>query len=146
MQVIGFNIEKIEAEKNLQEIKDLKVRYNANIKNLSLEEMNIGKKQEVLKVNFEFKVEYEPNIGNISFTGNVLILEDPKKARTTIEQWNKEKDASSPFSIQIINIILVRANIKALMIAQEVNLPPHIPLPRVSSSAAKKIDPNNYIG
>ena len=145
MQIIGFNIERIEAEKHAKEVKDLKVKYNANIKSVAVEEMNIGKKTEVLKVNFEFKIEYEPDIGNIDFSGHVLILEDPKKVKTIVEQWNKDKDTQSLFSLQIINIILIRANIKALFIAQEVNLPPHIPLPRVMQTT-KKIDPNNYIG
>ncbi|MBS3134308.1 hypothetical protein J4214_03685 [Candidatus Woesearchaeota archaeon] len=144
MQVIGFNIEKIEAEKTVQEVRDLKVKYNTNIKSVTLEEMNIGKKQEVLRVNFQFKVEYDPNIGNISFTGHVLILEDPKKAKVIIEQWNKNQDNTTPFSVQVINIILIRANIKALLIAQEVNLPPHIPMPRLAPN--KNIRPDNYIG
>ena len=146
MQIIGFNIEKIEAEKNSQNnIKDLKVKYNANIKSITLEEINIGKKQEILKVNFEFKVEYDPDIGKIFFAGHILIMEDPKKARSIAENWNKEKDTYSDFSLQMVNIILLRANIKALIIANEVNLPPHIPLPRVMQQS-KKVDPNNYIG
>jgi len=126
MQVIGFNIEKIEAEKTVQEVRDLKVKYNTNIKSVTLE------------------VEYDPNIGNISFTGHVLILEDPKKAKVIIEQWNKNQDNTTPFSVQVINIILIRANIKALLIAQEVNLPPHIPMPRLAPN--KNIRPDNYIG
>lgn len=145
MQVIGFNIEKIEAEKNIQEIKEVRVKYNTNIKKVAIEELNIGKKQEVLKVNFEFKVEYDPNIGSIFFSGHILILEDPKKARSIVDEWEKEKSTTSQFSLQMINIVLVRANIKALIMAQELNLPPHIPLPRVTASN-KKIDPNNYIG
>ncbi|MAG47948.1 hypothetical protein CL617_05050 [archaeon] len=147
MQVVGFNINKIEAEKKVKDIKNLQVRYSPNIKNAELQELGLGKKQEVLKIDFTYKVEYI-DVGNISFEGHALIVDEIKEIKEFLETWKKDKSIQTPFSMKVINVILLRANIKALLLSQEINLPPPFQLPIITQNKEedKKVNPDNYIG
>ena len=79
MPFIGFNFDRIFAERNIDEIKEnLSVKHNMNIKDLTEEEINLEKKQEVLKFKFEFLLKYDPNVAEIKIDGHLLFLESPR--------------------------------------------------------------------
>ena len=44
---------------------------------------------------------------------------------------------------KVLNFVLAKCNIKALALSQDVNLPPQIPLPKLT---AKKQEAEQYIG
>ena len=44
---------------------------------------------------------------------------------------------------QVLNFVLAKCNIKALILSQDVNLPPQIPLPKLTT---KKQQVEQYIG
>ena len=132
MPFIGFNFDKIEASKNVSEVKgNINVKHTLNIIDVIKEEVNLDKKQEVLKFVFEFKLNYEPNIGIISLGGNMMFLEDNKKMKTILEGWKKDKKLPKEITQNLFNTILTKANIKALNLSQDINLPPHLPLPNL---------------
>ena len=144
MPFIGFNFDKITAERNVDEIKgDLNVKHNLNIKDLKEEEINLDKKQEVLRFIFEFVLSYEPNIGSIKIGGHLLFLESPKKIKEMVQGWKKNKKISPEIMRSLFNTILSKANIKALQLSQDINLPPHLPMPRLEQ---QKKSTNEYIG
>jgi len=146
MTIVGFNFEKIQAERlsNLQG--NINIRNNLNIVNVAQEDIPIQKSEEVLKFTFEYVVEYMSNVGNIKIAGHILFMDDPKKTKEIIKYWKKEKKVTDEVMQQIINTILFRCNIKALSLSQEVNLPPHIPLPLLEKTAVKRNSSNDYIG
>lgn len=144
MPIVGFNLERILAEKKSPVNKDLRIKPNVMIKDVKIEEINLSgeKKQKLLKILFEYQAEYQPKIGNIEISGHILYTGSQKDIEKIVEKWKKEKKMSDDILLQFINTVLLRCNIKALSLSQEVNLPPQLRLPTVS----KKVDPKDYIG
>ncbi len=144
MPFIGFNFDKISAEKFLDEIRgNINVKHNLSIKDLKEEEINLDKKQEALRFTFEFLLSYEPNIGSIRIEGHLLFLESPKKIKEIIQDWKKDKKIPKEIMQNLFNNILTKSNIKSLQLSQDINLPPHIPMPRLEQ---QKKNINEYIG
>ena len=133
MPIISFNYGKMLIEKKKDQIKgDVKVKNDLVLQSLTLTDIDIGKKkQEVIKLNFEFLTEYQPGLGNISIGGTILFLESADNIKLITDMWKKEKKIPQQFAANIINVILTKSNIKALELSQSVNLPPHIRLPMI---------------
>lgn len=144
MPFIGFNFDKIEASKEVDEIKgNINVKHSLNIIDIKQQELTLDKKQEVLKFIFKFTLNYEPKIGSINLIGSMLYTEDQKKMKDILQDWKKDKKIPQDIMQGLFNTILTKANIKALNLAQDVNLPPHLPLPKLE---AKSKNYNEYIG
>ncbi len=145
MPFIGFNFDKIEASKEVDQIKgNINVKHTLNIVDLKQEEISIDKKQEVIKFFFEFRLDYEPKVGAISIKGNMMYIDDPKKTKEIVQDWKKEKKLPPSLMQSLFNTILSKANIKALSLSQDINLPPHLSLPKLEQVKSK--DYSQYIG
>ena len=83
-------------------------------------------------------------MGSIMFEGEILYHEDPKKVKEIIADWKKDKKLPKELMALMLNTILSKCNIQALILSQEVNLPSPIPLPKVQVNADQK--DKNYIG
>jgi|TARA_Y100000310_G_scaffold159627_1_gene159313 hypothetical protein len=136
MPVIAFNIESIFAEKNKPVTKETKIENNMTIKDIS----SLTNKT-LAKFNFEFATEYQPEIGNLRVNGHLVFRDEDKKIKEILDIWNKTKKIHKDLMNDITNFILVKCNIKALELSQQVNLPPHIKLPMVQLETKK-----DYIG
>jgi hypothetical protein len=144
MPFIGFNFDKILAERKKDEVNgNISVKHNLNILDLKEEEINLDKKQEVLRFTFEFVLNYEPEQGFIKINGHLLFLDSPKKMKDIIQDWKKDKKIPPEIMQSLFNTILAKSNIKALQLSQDINLPPHLPMPRLEK---QKPNLNEYIG
>ncbi len=146
MTILGFNYDKLNVEKKEEEIKkgsDFKVTYNVNIKDMQDYELKLQDKQKALKFLFEFSIKYTPQIGSLDMGGNIIYAEDKDKIKEIKKHWDEKKDVPDDIKTQLINLIFRRSNIKALLLAQEVNLPSHIPMPKI---VPPSINPQDYIG
>lgn len=142
MPIVGFQFDKISAQK-VGDIKGkIDIAHNVNIKNVKQEELTLDKKQSVLKFEFEFKVDYKPNLGDISLEGHLTYLDTPEKVKEIGDAWKKKKKLPDDITAGVINMVLAKSNIKSLILSQDVNLPPQIQLPK----AAIKQNAENYIG
>jgi len=143
MAIVGFNFEKMTVER-LNPIKgNLSVKNDMSIKSIEEEGVLIGERGEkALKFTFEFSAKYEPDVGHIILIGHVLYMDDPKEMKKIITKWKKDKDMPQKVASQVLNTALIRSNIKALHLAQDMNLPPHIRLPTISPKSSAK----DYIG
>nr|MBI4156795.1 hypothetical protein [Candidatus Woesearchaeota archaeon] len=144
MPIVGFNFERILAEKKSPINKELRIKPNVVIKDVKIEEANLGgdKKQKLLKILFEYQADYQPKIGNIEISGNLLYTGPQKEIEKIVDKWKKDKKMNDDIILQFLNTVLLRCNIKALSLSQEVNLPPQLRLPTIN----KKVDPKDYIG
>lgn len=141
MPIVGFNFEKILSERKEGISGPIKITSDINLKDVVEEKFKVGKSEELLKFNFEFKIGYE-QIGSIELNGHVLYLDEPKKIKEILNEWKKNKNIPQEIARQIINTILFKCNIKALSLEQDINLPPHLNLPKVQPVK----DPKEYIG
>lgn len=143
MPIVGFNFDSINIEKKGHIKGRVQVKNNMSIKNVEQQELIFGKKKEdVLKFSFEFSSNYEPKIGVIDIKGHILFMESPAEVKKIMDGWKKKKIIPQDLMGFLLNSALVRCNIKALIYAQEVNLPPHIRLPTIKPRS----DVNQYIG
>lgn len=143
MPIVGFNFTQIHSEKKKALEGQVQIKSNVTITDVKEEKLPTGKtKTDGLRFDFNFSLEYEPKIGNISLQGFIYYMDDPKILKEVLEDWKKKKTMSKEVTEQIINTVLYRASIKAITLAEEINLPPHIRMPIIAPNA----NPKDYIG
>jgi len=143
MPVVGFNFDKMSIERISPIKAGISVKNDLSIKDVKKEEVNIGaKKESAIKFDFEFSSSYEPKIAKIILQGHILFMEDEKELKKILDDWKKKKDIDKKIASQIINMALIKSNIKALHLSQDMNLPPHIRLPTINPQSNAK----DYIG
>ena len=137
MRIIGFDLNKINIERTGNVKGEIKINNNVAIKEIDKIAVPIKREnQEGLRFGFEFTSNYEPKLGHILINGNVVIVEDKKKAEDILKQWKKDKKAESEVMGSVLNTVLEKCNIEALILSRDVNLPPSIPLPKVKPKKA----------
>lgn len=132
MSILGISFTKLGVEKTGSLQGAVNVQSNANIVSVDKLEINIGtKKQEVLKFVFNFVSIYQPNIAKISIDGELLWLDKPEEVEKLSKSWKKDKKIPNEVMSPVLNSVLAKSNIEALILSRELNLPPPIPLPKV---------------
>ncbi|PIN86641.1 hypothetical protein COV19_03960 [Candidatus Woesearchaeota archaeon CG10_big_fil_rev_8_21_14_0_10_44_13] len=133
MAMVGFNFTKISAERKAIPRGKLGVKNNVSIKEVEKTDLFLGSlKQNGLKILFEFRSIYEPKIGEILLEGEILDMEDEKIIEDVLKGWKKSKKLPDGLMNMVINSILGRCNIQALIMSKELNMPPPIPMPKVA--------------
>ena len=117
--IVGFGFTKIIAEKKTPAQGKVDVNNNISIKSIETTDF--------------------------SLVGEIIYVDEPKNTKEILEYWNKEKKIKNEIMASILNAILSKCNIQALIISQEINLPPPIPMPKVSINKQNDAD-KGYIG
>lgn len=140
--IVGFNLTKILVERKKPVQGKIKVNHDLRIDNVEQRPLPLKDKKNALLFEFVFHINYEPGVGEVALQGNVLYYDDQKKLDAIAQQWKKNKKVSPEVSVEVINVIFARCNVRALELSQELNLPAHLPLPQINL----KEDPSKYIG
>lgn len=141
MTILGFNFNEIKVSKKEGVKGNINIKNNVAIVDIKEQDLNLGdKSQSALKFAFEFSSKYDPNVGEIILGGDVLFMESSDKTKKMLEDWKKSKKVPKDIMAGILNTVLSKCNIEALVLSQKVNLPPPIPLPsvRTEEKAEKK--------
>ncbi len=143
--IVGFGFTKLSAERKEAAKGKIDINNNVTIKDVNEDSFPLGndKQQNVLRFIFEFTSKYEPGVGSILFEGELLYMEESKKAKEILSSWKKEKKIQKEIMAGLLNTILTKCNIQALILSQEINLPAPIPLPKVQLGQQEE---KNYIG
>lgn len=132
MKLAGFNFTKIAVEKTTNSLKDLKIETKINLIDIQEIKQEFAKtKDTFLGIDFSYIIEYSPSIALLEFKGHCVLALDQKQAKDVLRDW-KDKKMDDIFRIAIFNLILMKANIKALQFEEELNLPLHFRLPSLS--------------
>lgn len=144
MPIVGFNYSKFNVEKLKQINEKMNIKSDVQITNVKEEKLPTGKtKTDGLKFEFTYKINYEPKVGVITLNGFIFYMDDSKVLKDVMKSWKKDKVIPNNITLEIINAVLFRSTIKALSLAQEVNLPPHLPvIPKANPQTKSK----DYIG
>jgi hypothetical protein len=130
MPIAAINFTKISAERN-SELKG-KININNNIVITDIKPLDFKlPNQESVKIEFDFNSKYDPNIGTILITGEVVLIEQPKKITEILDQWKKDKQLPEDVLSNVMNNLLTKCNVEAILIGREVNLPPTLSMPKV---------------
>jgi hypothetical protein len=98
----------------------------------------MGKK--ALSLEFEFTTKYNPDIGEIKMSGEVIYLSD--KNAKVIKDWKAKKSLPENMNLEVLNYLFRACLIKISVLADDLQLPPAVQLPRVRP----KSDQSSYIG
>jgi hypothetical protein len=142
--IVGFHFTKLHIEQHSPLKGKVSVNNNIDISQLTEHDYSLKNKQKTLNFHFVFTVDYQTNIGQIALEGDVTYLADEQRVKQILQQWKSKKKIPPEESTLILNAALTRCNIKALELSQELNLPPHLPLPKVNFQTQSLAE--NYIG
>lgn len=137
MPIIGFNIKSIHAYIDDKKVEGpIDVNSAPVIESVRKKDLNIPGMKEILSIEFHFTTRYDPKIGEISITGEVLYqAEDTKKV---LSMW-KEKKLESSLAVDVLNTIFKKCLTKSVGIADELRLPPPLNFPVVKGEPSKEI-------
>lgn len=138
MAVVGFNFNKIVVEKKSEVKGQVSIKNNIAVTNVEDADVPFDKSQKGLKFTFDFSSTYEPKIGSIRLTGDVLFIGEIKKIKEISDSWKKAKSVPKDVLANVMNVALTKCNIQALILSQQINLPAPIPLPKVQAQPTKK--------
>jgi len=135
MQVIGFNFTKISAERE-QNLKPTAMNTNIEFTNLESQKMDILKEADALKISFKYSIDYgeekkkAPLPGKIDFEGFIVVSAEKKESKELQKAW-KKKSLPNTAKIPLFNLILRKCAAKSLQLQEDINLPSHIPIPKI---------------
>ncbi|MBW2995720.1 hypothetical protein KY332_00295 [Candidatus Woesearchaeota archaeon] len=140
MAIVGFSFTNIKAERKPDSVKGkIDIKNNVVLSNVEESGIKMGSaSQKVAKISFDFNVSYEPKLGSMKFSGDVLYLGEAAKIDGLVVAWKKDKSLSKEIAPGILNTVLNKCNIQAVIMSQQVNLPSPIPMPKVQIQAPKK--------
>ena len=129
MKLISFNFTKISIERLSDSLENIKINSKINIKDIEL--LDSSKSNDgLIKITFSYHLEYAPKIANIDLEGRIVLVDAEEKIREISEKW-KDKKMTEEFRIVLFNLILKKANLKAMVLEEELKLPLHVPLPSI---------------
>ena len=101
----------------------------------NLNVIGISKKGEgMLEVPFVFTINYNPGVAQISLKGKSHV-KGPKDELEQILKDHKEKKPPPPVILQSISNVVF---LESVIICRSLNIPPPIPLPKISPTQKKK--------
>lgn len=138
MKVVSFHFKKISIEKSSENFEKINVNSNIDLKEITSLKQDLFKTDdEIIGVKFSFTLEYEPNIAKIELGGDILLAIEPKMAKSIIKDWKDGKKVQEDFRIDLFNVILRKAHLKALELEDELNLPVHMSFPMIKKEDMK---------
>lgn len=141
MTVIGFNFNKILVERLGTKKGKLTISNNVGITEVGEAKVPFGnEKTKCIKVDFKFESKYEPSVAQLLFEGDILYMLPTELAEKAIKEWTEKRTILEEVVQPVMNAILNRSNIEALILSRELNLPSPIPLPKVNVKAEPKKD------
>ena len=136
MRIIGFNLTKIFAERQEEDGQGISVDQNIDIKDIKEEKIPITNNK-ALKIKFTLTVTYSKDFGKIEFEGSIMTLPDEEEFKSIMDSW-KDKKIPENMRLGIFNFIMVKCNVKALYLEDEMGMPLHVPMPRLTKEVQKK--------
>jgi hypothetical protein len=141
VKLLGFNITELSVKRE-EEFKG-ELRVNSDIKIESLEKQKLDLvQQDVLRVNFGFKITYE-ELGEVDMKGHLFLLLDEKTTKTALSEWKKNKKLLQDVNLFTVNLILQKCSLKALQLEEELGLPLHMQMPRAMPQQDQQQTTNN---
>ena len=140
MTIIGFNFSKILAHHKKPAKGNVKVGTNVKLDAVEKANLSFEKDKAAIRTVFTYKVTYEPDIGGVEFQGELLFLQEAKIVDSLLKEWEEKKALPKKFSTDLINAIMQKCIIQALIMSKDIGLPPPIPLPKLKPEEEGKQD------
>ncbi|MDY6769273.1 MAG: hypothetical protein SVW02_04165 [Candidatus Nanohaloarchaea archaeon] len=130
--LVGFSIDSIEAGKETMKGGETNVNYSSNI--TGVEEADVPSIDDTIaRISFELGLTYQQqgeDVADMSFEGNVLWRDD---AEDLIEAWSEDEEIDGDVAAQVTNHIYRKCLTRAVGMADALELPSPVPMPRVDA-------------
>ena len=136
MRIITFNLTKILVQREEKPKDKIQVNQNINIKDIIEEKIPITDNK-ALKITFNLSINYSENYAKLEFEGTILVLPEKDEFKQFLDSW-KSKKIPEQARVPIFNFIMDKCNVKALYLEDEMGLPFHVPMPRLTFQEPKK--------
>jgi len=134
--ILGLNLNSINAKINEEKTGTKGISVNSSPKIINISKADVLDMKDVLRVEFNFTSKYEPDVGEISVHGNLLWRDHD--AKKVLKMWEDEKKLESKAGLEILNTIFRKCLAKAVVLAEDVRLPPPVQFPMVRAQKAEK--------
>ena len=138
MAIVGYNFSKVKAEKKASAKGKINISNTVKITDVKESDLKLDNTRKGLKIEVEFISNYEPDVGTIALVGEVLLIEESKKADEIFKSWKEKKILPKDETAAILNVALTKSNVQALILSQLITLPPPVQLPKVKVEEPKK--------
>ena len=128
--IVGISLNSINAEVVEKSISgDISVNSTPVIESVEKRDVDVSEMKNVLAFKFSYETKYDPDVGRISMTGEVLY--HTPKSEEIMKKWTKEKKIDEKIAVQILNAIFRKCVTKTVDLSNELGLPPPIRYPVV---------------
>jgi hypothetical protein len=140
MGIVGFNFLKIVSERNVKGFKgNIEIKHNIAIKDVEKTNLKIGtKNNDVLRIIFDFSINYGENFGKIELIGEVIYSDTKEIIEETKKGWDSEKKINNIINSEILKFVYNKVIIKSLDLADLLNLPLPVPMPKINVGKPNK--------
>ncbi len=145
MPIVGFRFTSLEG-KRLEDTKtETQIKVNSTPRVTMLKEVDIPTfRDKALSLDFEFTTTYEPKLAEIKIKGNILYLS--KDNESVLKSWKKDKKLPDEMNIEILNNLFRKCLVKISSIAEDLQLPPPLQMPRVRVKDDTEGKGTGYVG
>ena len=135
MPIVGLSFNSVEAKRDREQKIRAEIKVNSVPRINDMKEVTISTlgNKKVLSLLFEFVTNYDPRVGEIKIGGELLYLSDNNKE--LLNKWKKERKLPEKPSLEILNYLFRRCLIKVSNIAEDLQLPPPLPMPTIKPKA-----------
>lgn len=130
MKIIGFMIKKVSAEKLKDPAQGMEISSGLNIESIEKTDTDFTK-NDTIKFDFVYTVNYNPNFAKIEIKGSVVVLDDKGESKNLLKEW-KNKKFDHPIKLPLFNFIMDKCGLKAVQLEEEIGMPFHVPFPRLA--------------
>ena len=132
MVIIGYLFKNVEIKrKKFERVEkiDLNIKME-NVENRKIE--NIGN---VLKIDFEMRIDYSPNVLLAKIQGEVLYKTD--EAKKIVTKWKKTKKLPENVDLAVKNFIIKKCLTLFIPLSENFQVPPPVPFPILTPKPKK---------
>ena len=135
MTVLGIRFKSLEAKREGGKVTP-QIKVNSVPKITGVKETNMPMfNKKALSVDFDFVTEYRPKIGTITMSGEVFYVTD--KNKEALKKWDSDKTLPEDMRIDILNHLFRACLLKIANLADDLQLPPPMAIPRVKPKEDK---------
>ena len=136
MTVIGVRFRSLEARREKAQASP-QIKVNSVPKITGVRETSAPMfKEKALSVDFDFVTEYDPNIGSIRMSGEVIYASEG--STQIVKKWKSKKELPEDMRVQILNHLFRACLLKIAILADDLQLPPPMAIPRVKAKESGK--------
>ena len=130
--ILGENLYKAVAERG-QLQRGMKIKNSPDILDVKKASVGVGTESKpVAVVKFNFKTQYGENSGRLEVEGELYYMDEEKVLDQLEKEWKSDKEIKNDnIRVPLMNRILELAFLKAIILAEQVKLPPPIMMPRI---------------